>query len=387
MLMALLAGHAWRCSCGADPSVGLTEAPVPPPGGEPQGQAETTRGAAAAVVVPTGGAPARAFTSRRWLQATALPSLSAKEQAHEKEKLEHLIEEETKRVGKIGPPEPWLQVWGKDVDGDGRPDHRPATVYCAHKSGLYNNSLVSWDRMSRLQRDAARYCGYDELIWDGPNQCMRCFKDLADAQKEAAMTFGSDGACWDRSMTLAGLDCGITPETAPNKGCDPYTGVFNPDSVAGWDEISEEQRKAVSKCGWNRVIWDGPRDCAKCWHDLNPRQRYSMGTIGTDAACWDESLNVTFGLDCVFLVTNKTVEERRRSYKRIAGKSRLPGIELTRVFTTPSRLGRFAVFACLGLTTGLLVAVFLRSRRRAVETGDGSGEELVTPMVIYHDGL
>jgi len=62
-------------------------------------------------------------------------------------------------------------------------------------------------------------------------------------------------------------------------------------SLLAWKELKTLQEAGAEKCGFNRAnAWNEPKRCRKCFEDLNLNMQQAVLAIGTDAHCWDQSV-------------------------------------------------------------------------------------------------
>lgn len=161
--------------------------------------------------------------------------------------------------------------------------------------GIYNTSFVQWSDLTDKKQKAAAVCGYNEEAWNGPGAfdlCNRCFEDLSGKFQKAVLAVGTDADCWNSQFAdttyFGGLSCKMPESGSLSPRCVPRSGIYNSTFVA-WLNLSALQRDGARVCGYNKLLWDGPKQCRACWDDLTDGEIEALKTIGTDRECWNSA--------------------------------------------------------------------------------------------------
>lgn len=168
---------------------------------------------------------------------------------------------------------------------------------------MNSNERPQWKDVPASHKKAMETCGYDESVWTGAVACFECWDDLSKEQQEATIVLGGDKACQDKAMQILGKKCKSDLRPQPKAGCIGSLGVYG-DKVAQlekpWHKLSKKQKEAASTCGSSEAIWDGPKECRKCFKDLSSDKQEAVKVIAGSEDCFDDYIDATYGLGCKY---------------------------------------------------------------------------------------
>jgi hypothetical protein len=81
--------------------------------------------------------------------------------------------------------------------------------------------------------------------------------------------------------------------------CDATFGVYNTSAITTsfWESLGDDLQQALGVCGYDRISWNGPSECAACFSDLSETAQKAVINFGTDGDCYDQSMKA-MGFDC-----------------------------------------------------------------------------------------